>query len=343
MFGSYRTILALLVLCMHLFELPMLGSYAVFAFYILSGYLMTLIMHGTYGYTWVGLKKYAINRFLRLYPMYFAVLFFAIALVWALPDIWVIRYFKVLYIPEDLEGWFANLTFIFPMFNPAYYEPRLVPTTWALTVEMFNYFLVAIGFSRTAKASFIWLGLSLVYVGWTFANGLNYEWRYHTIFAGCLPFAVGSLIYHYRDSRLGDYLGDKYLVILPIAFFANAYVAHRVDALFAVCWYINVVLNAAFIFKLLGMGRSSPYRKLDTAIGKYSYPIYLLHWPVGLIVCYTLWDRPATGAYFSITSSHSLISGAVSLLVVFALSFVLIKLIDEKVDKVRASVKLRKS
>jgi peptidoglycan/LPS O-acetylase OafA/YrhL len=208
---------------------------------------------------------------------------------------------------------------------------------------MFNYFLVAIGFSRTAKASFIWLGLSLVYVGWTFANGLNYEWRYHTIFAGCLPFAVGSLIYHYRDSRLGDYLGDKYLVILPIAFFANAYVAHRVDALFAVCWYINVVLNAAFIFKLLGMGRSSPYRKLDTAIGKYSYPIYLLHWPVGLIVCYTLWDRPATGAYFSITSSHSLISGAVSLLVVFALSFVLIKLIDEKVDKVRASVKLRKS
>ncbi|HJP05332.1 MAG: hypothetical protein CL799_02045 [Chromatiales bacterium] len=343
MFGSYRTILALLVLCMHLFELPILGGYAVFAFYILSGYLMTLIMHGTYGYTWIGLKKYAINRFLRLYPMYFAVLFFAIVLVWALPNIWVIRYFKVLYIPGDLEGWLANLTFLFPMFNPAYYEPRLVPTTWALTVEMFNYFLVAIGFSRTVKASFVWLGLSLVYVGWTFANGLNYEWRYHTIFAGCLPFAVGSLIYHFRDSRLRDFLGNKSLVILPAAFFANAYIAHRIDELFAVCWYINLVLNALYIFKLLGMGKASDFRNTDSMIGKYSYPIYLLHWPVGLIVCYTLWDRPATGAYFTITSTHSLISGSVSVLVVFALSYVLIKLIDEKVDKVRASVKLRKS
>lgn len=41
MFGVYRTALALLVVAGHLGPLEHVGPYAVFAFYVLSGYLMT--------------------------------------------------------------------------------------------------------------------------------------------------------------------------------------------------------------------------------------------------------------------------------------------------------------
>lgn len=70
MFGTYRTLLAVMVIFLHLGGMPVIGGYAVFGFYILSGYLMTLIMHKNYGYTRDGVARYAINRFLRIYPIY---------------------------------------------------------------------------------------------------------------------------------------------------------------------------------------------------------------------------------------------------------------------------------
>ena len=51
MFGTLRTILALMVAAGHLTDQWQIGTYAVFAFYIISGYLMTLIMHESYGFT----------------------------------------------------------------------------------------------------------------------------------------------------------------------------------------------------------------------------------------------------------------------------------------------------
>lgn len=342
MFGTYRTVLALCVLFMHLYGLPMLGGYAVFGFYVLSGYLMTLIMHGTYGYSRTGLAKFAINRFLRLYPMYFAVLFFAVALCYFIPSSWVARYQGAMYLPADLAGWLANITFIFPRFDPTSYLPRLVPTTWALTVELFNYGLVAIGFSRSKRTSFLWLTGSLIYVAWTFANELDWTWRYHTIFAGCLPFSIGALIYHYRGLRPVRFIGINTLIAIPPLFLANAYIGHTAPRFFDLCWYMNLGLNAMFLFTLVTLGSQGWFRKYDNEIGKYSYPIYLLHWPVGLLVCYILWDAPHTGRYFVVSSLESLISGAASLALVFLFSFLLIKLIDEKVDKLRASVKRSK-
>ena len=64
MFGVYRAFLALMVVALHLGGLPVVGAYAVFGFYVLSGYLMTLIMQDRYGYTASGRSAYAVNRFL---------------------------------------------------------------------------------------------------------------------------------------------------------------------------------------------------------------------------------------------------------------------------------------
>ena len=46
------------------------GQIAVFAFYTLSGYLMTRILHERYGLTVRGTAAFVLNRVLRLWPAY---------------------------------------------------------------------------------------------------------------------------------------------------------------------------------------------------------------------------------------------------------------------------------
>ena len=53
--GIYRFLLALNVVIFHLLDVPAIGPFAVFSFFVLSGFLMTLIMKETYGYSLSGL------------------------------------------------------------------------------------------------------------------------------------------------------------------------------------------------------------------------------------------------------------------------------------------------
>src|SRR5215471_1808291 len=85
MFGTYRYVLAALVVLSH--STPMIGGvfhgyglYAVMCFYVLSGYLMTTVLHTQYGFTRVGLLRYATNRALRLFPPYWLVLLLCLVL-----------------------------------------------------------------------------------------------------------------------------------------------------------------------------------------------------------------------------------------------------------------------
>ena len=81
MFGIFRTLLALVVVAGHLGPVDSVGPYAVFGFYVLSGYLMTAIMRDRYGYTASGIGRYTANRLLRIYPVYLVALLLSLALV----------------------------------------------------------------------------------------------------------------------------------------------------------------------------------------------------------------------------------------------------------------------
>lgn len=74
MFGILRTILAINVVLLHVFSVPTLGNYSVSFFFVLSGFLMTYIMHETYGFDLKGVKYFWLNRILRLYPIYLIII-----------------------------------------------------------------------------------------------------------------------------------------------------------------------------------------------------------------------------------------------------------------------------
>ena len=79
--GTYRLILALCVVVGHASPLgiPTLDSgLAVKTFFMISGFYMALILSEKYPRTPEGRRLFYTNRLLRIYPMYFVTLAFAI-------------------------------------------------------------------------------------------------------------------------------------------------------------------------------------------------------------------------------------------------------------------------
>lgn len=75
MLGIFRYVLALGVVAGHLWSAEFLfaGFYAVFCFYLVSGYLMSLVLNQVYT-KYEDAPKYLANRALRIFPPYLATL-----------------------------------------------------------------------------------------------------------------------------------------------------------------------------------------------------------------------------------------------------------------------------
>lgn len=310
MLGIVRTTLALMVMVYHLWlPLKPLGLYSVFGFYVISGYLMTLVMQERYGYTPRGRAAFALNRALRLYPQYWAAAGLSLLLIFLLGESATRSMNAALYLPETPNEILANVAMVFPAWHPIDYGPRLVPPTWALTVELTFYALIGAGISRTPRRVAVWLALSVLYVGWTFAAGLGWESRYFPLPAASLPFALGSALYFLPRARLPA--RPLFLVAL-LNCLAWAWLAPGNE----LGVYLNLALVAGLVAALIGGGsivRIS--RRRDSAIGDYCYPIYLLHWQAALMG----WALP----------------------VVWLLSAAFIRWIDLPVQRIRGRIKSR--
>ncbi len=334
MFGTFRTVLALMVVATHLGHIPG-GGFAVFGFYILSGYLMTLIMQRNYGYTVSGVSKYAVNRFLRIYPIYWLSIVFSAVLVWHLGREFISDYHRSIYFPEDLYELAKNLLIFFPFREP----PRLTPPAWALTVELFFYVLIGLGVSRNKRTTLIWFVVSVIYHLAAIIFQLGFTHRYFTIFAASLPFATGAMIFHYKyeftqsinrvKGRFGYYLP----YILFIFFLANLVLGY-----FAQSWgfffYSNYIL-CAFLVAVLSERKTLPYisKKFDRWMGDFSYPIYLIHMQIGLVVvvvCHAIGielKRP------------NLVLMFISIPLIFLCSWIITVVIERPIELLRTKIK----
>lgn len=177
MFGIFRVFLAILVAIGHLNGPSHLGIYSVFGFYILSGYLMTLVMSDSYGYVLSGKIKFLFNRILRIYPPYFAAAIFSLILLKLFGNK-VSEFKPVIQVPGSLEQILQNVLLIFSIDT----VPRLSPPTWALTVELCFYALICFGISRTRILTLIWVCFSVLYTIYIFNSEPN-DWgaRYYPL------------------------------------------------------------------------------------------------------------------------------------------------------------------
>jgi len=344
MFGIYRTLMALMVVATHLLLVPNVGNYAVHGFFILSGLLMTTIMHKSYGYDRKGFASYAWNRFLRLYPIYFMVLAITVIVLLVLGEENSTRFHQSIYFPDSIGLIFYNVSMLYPTLNPIELNPVLIPQVWALTVELFFYVLIGLGLSKSKKLTIGWLIFSLIFTILNLAFHANWQEFsldevYYFLPTGSLPFSMGALIYHYRhkipeiefNKKIGFILSGLFLLYLANAI-GGRVVTRYFDLVFIgyASFYLNLIIHAIMIPILLQIKPEKKWKKIDTEIGNYSYPFYILHFTCGLIVSNLIFSGD-----MSARNLESLVVMILSVVLMTGISFLMIRFVDKPVNEYR--------
>lgn len=336
MFGTYRTLLAIMVVFLHLGGVPVIGGYAVFGFYILSGYLMTFIMQNNYGYDRTGLSKYAMNRILRIYPIYWISCLISLILIIYFGNDTTLAFHYAISMPDDLESIFRNLFLYFPGRE----SPRLTPPSWALTVEIFYYICIGLGISRSRRLTTYWFIASVIYTIYVNMAALGWSYKYFSIAAASLPFSTGALVFHYQEElkhasgRLASGLIAPVFIFILIGL--NWWSGLLLGTQKGVSFYINYLLCAFMIIALFDK-RKLPFisKRFDKAMGDFSYPVYLIHYQVGLVVMIFM---NLNG--FDI-ARPSLILAYLSLPVIFLVAWIMTISIERPIELIRSKVKAK--
>jgi peptidoglycan/LPS O-acetylase OafA/YrhL len=317
MFGSFRFLLAWMVVLSHLWTHASLwaGPYAVFGFYLLSGFLMAMVLHSTYGHSPGGMLRFFANRALRIYPPYLAAAVISLLVIALIPET-LKGYNRTMQVPDTFAEWLRNI-FIIGLNAVRGVDPRLppaslVPPAWSIDIELCFYLLLGLGIGRGPRIALTWALLSVLWAVWLIADDANFTERYRSLAAASLPFALGACLFHFR-ARISEWLHRPWH--LPVAltlFLVNAGLPHLIWAPLALTevqrsdpeFYRLVnsqewrdVFLFGFYASLLAtlycvavLCRYDPRRappwlsRLDTLLGNLSYPVFLCHWQAGAIV-----------------------------------------------------------
>ena len=196
MSNIFRFVLAVFVVIAHLTDgvkfFSHLGVFAVFGFYVVSGCLITLILNGSYNFKF---SPFVLNRFIRLFPIYYIVALVSMLTFWVLPGA---GDFHPAWIEKDrLIDYLGNgLIFPFVFYDASY---RISPPTWSVAVELINYLLLWLFVARSRKTAVITLSFSLAYHAISLNSGVHWHRLYFPFYAAMLPFSLGCCIYFFKN------------------------------------------------------------------------------------------------------------------------------------------------
>ncbi|MBN5207755.1 acyltransferase [Serratia marcescens] len=329
--GYFRFILAALVCSNHLWIIGGVGRYAVFSFYILSGYLMTTVICERYGTSFDGIKRYATNRILRIYPIYFLVFFIAILSINFFGTKNTHVFDPNLSIPSTIKSWFMNITLIGLDFNV---QERTIPPSWTLFVELFFYAAIPFAIRLGSKFITFWVIISVIYHVYFLYTatdaGLDWNSRYGTIFAGSLGFSLGCAArflpvggLRFKGAVVTSILGLVFSYAVPTYFMLAGYTDKEWRYISTYTFYLSIAFSLLFIANSINI-KQSPFGRL---LGELSYPLYLVHIPAGFVLVNILNLQPRTYYTFALCFVFSV---AIS---------ISLHLIDRKINKIRDKVR----
>lgn len=307
--GVIRFLLAWAVVVAHFTYFPTFrligGELAVEAFFIISGFYISLIFNNQYSTT----KNFLINRFLRLYPAYAVIA--AINLTVNLFNPGELE--NIFNLPLALSSYliFTNATMMFQdlaMFlgvqnghlhfvsnflnsAPVVFRYLLIPQAWTLGVEISFYLLTPLLFLRHKKYIYIIFILSIIVRIYLLNHGkADDPWNYRFFPSELALFMLGAISHEiytkidfYRNSALALEIGKAMLalVVSVVIFFPSISAQYELKK---GVFYLLLAIGIPFIFNLC------KDNKFDRFIGELSYPVYLL-WtirisPVDAIIQY---------------------------------------------------------
>lgn len=331
--GKLRLLLAISVIIAHttpIFGISLIGGIrAVHIFYIISGFYMSLILEGKY----IGLNSYKLfitNRFLRIFPIYWAILFLTVTFYYfafvknagAGSELLsgYIRYFGGLNEPWKLFIILVNI-FLFGqnliMFmgfgngpgglkfsknlvnsTPSLSSFMLVPQAWTLAIEMCFYLIAPFFLRRSFKfvMTAIVIAFSLRFL--IFYLGNNREpWNSRVFPLELGFFLLGNLTYRMYEWMRANNLRTIYYPIALLCSFLTIILFYHLP-------FKSPLLYGVLFFSLPVIFLGSKDNRLDRSLGNLSYPVYISHFLLMLVASY--FKLPVTG--FSISVSAILCS-----------------------------------
>lgn len=311
--GSWRLFLAFMVAFSHLWANMLHGpaAYAVWGFYALSGYLMTHVLLHKYGFSREGLKSYAFNRLLRIFPAFWLACVLGALVLSALEKVDIdARVLNPAFgMPRDASEWGFLLTLLpaFPRWNAP------VPVANALSVEVGYYLLLPL-FALSRPAAWVGLLFGLMITAQLGFGSDSFSERYALFLPAAPAFAIGALGCHYRDAlqrcaklrwSLGAWLLNVALVLIWPAWPWTAGL------------YVGTVLSLWVALSLSGR----PSGPFDRLAGELSYPVYLLHTTAGAALL------PVFG------SDRSLVFAFSAVVLTLAVSWLLLVCVDRPLSR----------
>jgi peptidoglycan/LPS O-acetylase OafA/YrhL len=308
--GALRLLLALVVVIAHSGALfgfaPLSGVLAVQTFFMISGFYMAMILNEKYR----GPGSYRLfitNRFLRIYPTYWAILLFAVVVniilylvigvgpleapqKTGITGLALLSFSNLFIFGQDAVMYFGTLPKgpIFFTSNIHNLTPQLwtflfIPPAWSLSLELMFYVIAPLILRRPTKVLIALIVLSTGLRAFLFfkIHLTNDPWTNRFFPTEIAFFLAGAIAYRiYLRVQAAHFLETWWPTITAI-FFACliAYQFLPSDALFGLplkqgAYYLIAWAAIPFIFVF------SKTSKLDRFIGELSFPVYLIHYPM---------------------------------------------------------------
>lgn len=352
MLGIIRFLLASCVVAFHLTgKLPFLGQFAVNFFYVISGFLITLILNRTYKFN---VLSFSVNRFLRLYPTYY--FFIAVGLLifhfmpntsnfhpsWSqhlLPFDWSGNafIFPWAFLSDNaVPSTFGAFTDNYPLYVDLY-RFRIITSSWSVAVELVCYFLLWLFIARNYILTCLALIASIAYHFYVFRHTGSSAMAYFPFIAAVLPFSLGASGYFISEKMKQSSLSlIKYqwqVVILSIAtFFVNWHLfnINQTNGWHPFFYYTNNILSMFIVIITFNLNPGNLPGKIARLLGDLSYPVFLCQYFGGYIAWYIIgFDKPARGWEIFI----------IGYIIAILMSLLCISLIDDNIRKLRDKIR----
>jgi peptidoglycan/LPS O-acetylase OafA/YrhL len=299
--GSYRLLLAFLVFCAHaVWPLAQsvtqaeIGPIAVMCFFIVSGFLITLTIEVHYAHS---VRGYVVNRFLRIYPTFWASMLVAVASLLLMGTTYFSANFYI-------RGWtwdnIIRCILIFPALGGnETWGP--IPVGWTLQVEVSFYLVMALLYlaigrlPQKTRHMLIMCFCSACFGGYVvLVATTTLAWTNALLFipffgAGVVTAIISRLESGQHAMRLfgGIVLAAALALCIKFLFFmlpqTPGYVMGTAVTFPIVC--------GLFFFLLLPpiASRLARFKKIDTFLGDLTYPVYTLHFPLNQLTSFWLY------------------------------------------------------
>ncbi len=307
------------------------SGHAVFAFFIISGFYMSLIINENYAKLPDGIRRFYLNRALRLYPVHWTVLaLFAVDHALSGTPSFLIGN-DMVPMWRWLYAMFSNIflfgTEVLPTMDVAN-QTFVKGPLWSLSIECYFYLLAPFVVGRSLRTVVALFAAALVFrLSLYIAGASLVPWRYFFFPADLALFLLGSLSYRLFAWLDGKSVNRPFGVLAAVLICAyltwpRLWTAPDLDQPLSWCFFVFVALSTPSLFALT---RNSSF---DNMLGQLSYPIYLSHTLVIGIVART--------------NILPMDKGLLATILTLALSVGLYVSVDRPIEHIRQRVKAAK-